>query len=81
MFCWQYASFQGYKAGTNTIVGPVDFDFFPKTEGLKVPMIFAELPSTFTRLNNVTLVPTAATTTGATQEIGVDNVQNTVHYF
>ncbi|KAG6988868.1 hypothetical protein G7Y79_00069g096600 [Physcia stellaris] len=63
---------RGTKQEPTPKLGPWSLIFPPKPQGLKVPMIFAELPSNFTRLNKVTLVPVA---------IGVDNVQNTICYY
>ncbi|CAF9938488.1 MAG: hypothetical protein HETSPECPRED_001090 [Heterodermia speciosa] len=70
----------GYKAKTDTNVGPVVPKFSPSTkddgfDGLREATFYVH------GLKKFTLVPPAATTTGPTKEIGVDNVQNTVHYF
>ncbi|KAL8811414.1 MAG: hypothetical protein Q9223_001943 [Gallowayella weberi] len=69
----------GFKAETNQKVGPVKFKFEPSK--LSPPMVFAKLPSPlFDGLNKATFVPTAATTTGKTQILALDNVQYNVTY-
>ncbi|KAL8786351.1 MAG: hypothetical protein Q9213_002848 [Squamulea squamosa] len=69
----------GYKTGTGSKVGPVDFKFVP--QGLAAEMIQAKLPSTFTGLGKLEFVPTAGTTTGLNQVMALDDADYTVEYF